>query len=210
MGNVFIDGALTADRTLILAHGAGAGKEHYFMNFFASELATDQFRVVRFEFPYMARSRLTGKRTPPDRQIKLIASWQEIISKFRTKELIIGGKSLGGRIASIIADSQGADGLVCLGYPFHAPGRFDNPRVEHLRLLQTPTLICQGTRDPFGNKDDVGTYQLPENIFFKWLKDGDHSFKPRKSSGLSETDNLSTSLKAVKTFSQNLFEGKKR
>ena len=210
MLNVFIDGALTADRTLILAHGAGAGKEHYFMNFFASELATDQFRVVRFDFPYMARSRLTGKRTPPDRQIKLIASWQEIISKFRTKKLIIGGKSLGGRIASIIADSQGADGLVCLGYPFHAPGRFDNPRVEHLRLLQTPTLICQGTRDPFGNKDDVDTYQLPDNIFFKWLKDGDHSFKPRKSSGLSETDNLSTSLKAVKTFSQNLFEGKKR
>ena len=210
MLNIFIDGALAADRTLILAHGAGAGKEHYFMNFFASELATDQFRVVRFDFPYMARSRLTGKKTPPDRQIKLIASWQEIISKFRTKELIIGGKSLGGRIASIIADSQGADGLVCLGYPFHAPGRFDNPRVEHLRLLQTPTLICQGTRDPFGNKDDVDTYQLPDNIFFKWLKDGDHSFKPRKSSGLSETDNLSTSLKAVKTFSQNLFEGKKR
>ena len=210
MLNVFIDGALKADRTLILAHGAGAGKDHYFMNFFARELATDQFRVVRFDFPYMVRSRLTGKRTPPDRQIKLMASWQEIISKFRTKELIIGGKSLGGRIASIIADSQGADGLVCLGYPFHAPGKFDNPRVAHLRLLQTPTLICQGTRDPFGNKDDVGTYQLPENIFFKWLKDGDHSFKPRKSSGLTEADNLSTSLKAVKTFSQNLFEGKKK
>ena len=210
MLNVFIDGAVKADRTLILAHGAGAGKEHYFMNFFASKLATDQFRVVRFDFPYMARARLTGKRTPPDHQIKLIASWQEMISKFRTKELIIGGKSLGGRIASMIADAQRADGLVCLGYPFHAPGKLDNPRVEHLRLIQTPTLICQGTRDPFGNKNDVGTYQLSENISFLWLSDGDHSFKPRKRSGLTEADNLSTSLKAVKTFSQNLFEDKKR
>ncbi|MBC27527.1 MAG: alpha/beta hydrolase [Rhodospirillaceae bacterium] len=210
MLNVFVDGALKADRTLILAHGAGVGKEHYFMNFFASELATDQFRVVRFDFPYMARARLTGKKIPPDRQITLIASWQETISKFRTKELIIGGKSLGGRIASMIADTEGADGLVCLGYPFHAPGKLDNPRVEHLRSLQTPTLICQGTRDPFGNKNDVGTYKLSEKIFFNWVKDGDHSFKPRKSSGLTEADNLSMSLKAVETFSQNLFEDKKR
>jgi len=210
MLNVLIDGSLKAERTLILAHGAGAGKEHYFMNFFAKKLANDQLRVVRFDFPYMARARFTGKKIPPDRQIKLVASWQEMISKFRTKELIIGGKSLGGRIASIISDAQEVDGLVCLGYPFHAPGKLDSPRVEHLRLLQTPTLICQGTRDPFGNKNDVATYNLSKKISFNWVKDGDHSFKPRKSSGLTEADNLLTSLKAVKTFSQTLFEDIRR
>jgi len=148
-----------ADWTLILAHGAGQGMESSFMAYIAGTLArAGGVRVVRFEFPYMAEMRRTGNRKPPNREPVLLEHWNlvidhELSAGTDARRLLIGGKSLGGRMASLIADERGAAALVCLGYPFHPPGKSDRLRTEHLRVLRTPTLICQGTRDTFGKPE---------------------------------------------------------
>lgn len=202
--HIIIDGPASATRTLILAHGAGSGKEHPFLQYFADRLAARDFRVIRFDFPYMIKAREIGKRRPPDRQPVLIQAWQDMIAGTKADNLLISGKSLGGRIASMVADDAGVSGLVCLGYPFHAPGKPDNPRIDHLRDLKTPTLICQGTRDPFGREDEVGSYPLSKSIELQWLEDGEHSFKPRKASRLTEADNLAAAADAIVSFADRL------
>jgi predicted alpha/beta-hydrolase family hydrolase len=119
------------------------------------------------------------------------------------RRLWIGGKSMGGRIASMIADQAGVRGLVCLGYPFRPPGAAPAAaakRTAHLRDLRTPTLIVQGTRDPFGGPDDVAGYTLSPSIRVHWIEDGDHSLKPRKSSGRTEAQNLAEAVAAVAAF----------
>jgi predicted alpha/beta-hydrolase family hydrolase len=113
---------------------------------------------------------------------------------------VIGGKSMGGRIASLAADEAGVAGLVCLGYPFHPTGKPNQLRIEHLRGLVTPTLILQGTRDPFGNAEEVAGYDLPSRIQIHWLADGDHSLKPRKASGRTEQQNWDEALEALASF----------
>ena len=107
---------------------------------------------------------------------------------------------MGGRIASLIADQAGASGLVCLGYPFHPTGKPNQLRTEHLRELKTPTLILQGERDPFGDKQEVEGYELSPRIEMHWLADGDHSFKPRKASGRTADENLSEALERMASF----------
>lgn len=196
---LLIDGP-DSEVTIILAHGAGAAMDTPFMTAFAEGLAAKDQRVVRFEFPYMVERRRTGRKRPPDREPKLREAWLKVIDATRTETLIIGGKSMGGRIASLIADDVGAAGLVCLGYPFHPVGKPDRLRIEHLRMLQTPALIVQGERDSFGNRTEVAGYQLPNTIAVHWLKDGDHSFKPRKASGRTEEQNLAEGIEAVGAF----------
>ena len=110
----------------MLAHGAGAPMDSPFLDTIARGLAERGLRVVRFEFPYMRARRTSGARKPPDREPVLRASWREAIEAAGgggPGRLVIGGKSLGGRIASLVADETGVRGLVCLGYPFHPPGR---------------------------------------------------------------------------------------
>ena len=138
--------------TVVLAHGAGAGMRHPFMEKVAQGLATRGLRCVRFEFAYMAE-----KRGRPDSQGTLQQRWRDVIEQLGgPANLVIGGKSLGGRIASQIADEVGVRGLTCLGYPFHAPGKEATPaRIAHLAALTTPALIVQGTRDPFGTPEEV-------------------------------------------------------
>jgi predicted alpha/beta-hydrolase family hydrolase len=186
--------------TVALAHGAGAAMDSPFMNFFAAGLAARGFRVVRFEFPYMAALRKTGKKGPPDRQDTLQATWHRVIQMLGPKGLVIGGKSMGGRIASLIADEAGVAGLICLGYPFHPVGRPDRLRVAHLEGIKTPTLILQGERDPFGNREDVSKYTLSPRIQVRWLGDGDHGYKPRKASGRTEQQNWEAALGELGTF----------
>ena len=113
-------------------------------------LAAAGWRVARFEFPYMAERRRSGQKRPPDREPVLRETWLRVITRLGREGLVIGGKSMGGRIASLLADEAKVAGLVCLGYPFHPTGKSDQLRVEHLRTIQTPTFIAQGTRDPFG------------------------------------------------------------
>ena len=183
---------------LLLAHGAGAPMDSPFMNTIADTVAAAGIEVVRFEFEYMAKRREDGTRRGPDRAPKLIARFEEALSLVGPPaEVIIGGKSMGGRIASMIADEVGAAGVVCLGYPFHPPGKPEGLRTAHLETLKTPTLIVQGTRDRLGTEEEIATYALSPSIELAWMGDGDHSFKPRKKSGRTLEQNLEAAANAV-------------
>lgn len=197
---LLITGAQNAPMTLALAHGAGAPMDSPFMDWFAEALAGQELRVVRFEFPYMQERRSSDKRRPPNVAPVLMDAWRRVIDELGAGRLVIGGKSLGGRMASMVADEVQVRALVCLGYPFHAPGKPDKARVDHLRQLSTPTLICQGERDPFGKREEVSGYALSSHISVHWLSDGDHGFKPRKSSGRSEQQNWAEAADAVVAF----------
>lgn len=202
---MLVDGPQQAASTVVLAHGAGAAMDTEFMNTFAEGLADRRIRVIRFEFPYMAARRTSGKHRPPDRESVLRESWLNVIKSLNAKKLVIGGKSMGGRIASLVADEAGVAGLVCLGYPFHPTGKPDKLRIEHLTSIATPTLIVQGERDAFGTKDEVAKYKLSRNIQIHWLTDGDHSFKPRKASGKSWEENLTEAVETVANFVAALY-----
>jgi predicted alpha/beta-hydrolase family hydrolase len=167
----------------------------------AAGLAERGLRVARFEFPYMRKRREGGARGAPDREPVLRAAWREAIGALGGgPRLVIGGKSLGGRIASLVADEVGARGLVCLGYPFHPPGRPEKLRTAHLAGLKTPALIVQGTRDPFGTPVELPGWSLSPAIRLAWIEDGDHDLRPRKSSGRTHAQNLGAALDAVAEF----------
>lgn len=192
-----IDGPESAPVSILLAHGAGAPMDSAGMTGLATALAAAGFRVGRFEFAYMAARRL-GERKPPPRADRLTPEYRAAVEAFGNRgRLVIGGKSMGGRVASMVADELAAAGqvagLLCLGYPFHPPDKPDQLRTAHLAALRTPTLICQGTRDPFGTRDEVAGYQLSPAIELLWLEDGDHDLTPRKRiSGFSAEDHLRT------------------
>ncbi len=171
-----------------------------FMTFMAEGLARHDCRVGRFEFPYMAERRQTGKRKPPNTAQVLMDTWRAAINTCRAKQVVIGGKSMGGRIASMIADDADVKGLVCLGYPFYGAGRRDKPRIAHLETLKTPTLICQGERDKLGDRVEVETLKLSRKIALHWCPDGDHDLKPRKASGRTHEQNLNGALDAIVRF----------
>lgn len=170
-----------------------------FMETVAHGLAGLGLRVVRFEFPYMQRRRVDGKRRAPDAPRVLQETWRRVVASLGGP-VVIGGKSLGGRIASMIADEVDARGLVCLGYPFHPPGKPERLRVAHLEQIRTPTLIVQGTRDALGNRDEIAGYRLSPRIRVELLEDGDHSFKPRVRSGRTHEQNMEQAIRAVAAF----------
>ena len=188
------NGASTgACTTLILAHGAGAPMDSQWMSEMAERLAVRGVNVLRFEFPYMAQRRLDGGKRPPNPQAKLLECWREVFSEVRRHvagPIAIGGKSMGGRMASLVVDELGADALVCLGYPFYASGKPEKPRVAHLAELKTPTLIVQGARDALGNRETVQGYTLAPSIDVMWLAAGDHDLKPLKASGYTHAHHL--------------------
>ncbi|BAN49565.1 alpha/beta family hydrolase [Metapseudomonas resinovorans] len=189
--------------TLILAHGAGAPMDSPFMEDMAQRLAARGVAVVRFEFPYMAARREDGRRRPPNPLAQLLACWREVHALVRqqvTGPLAIGGKSMGGRMASLLADELGADALVCLGYPFHAVGKADKPRVAHLADLKTPALIVQGERDPMGDRLTVAGYSLSDAIRVHWLAAADHDLKPLKASGLTHEQHLANAADEIAKF----------
>jgi uncharacterized protein len=195
------DGPPDAKDILVLAHGAGGAMDTAFLNKVAAGVAACGVRVVRFEFPYMAARRTGGKRGAPDREPILLESWRSVIRELGGgPSVVIGGKSMGGRMASLIADEVRARGLICLGYPFHPPGRPDRLRTKHLAELRTPTLIIQGERDQFGSREDVAGYELSSAIRVEWMPDGDHSFKPRAASGETEKGNLGRSIEFICNF----------
>jgi uncharacterized protein len=198
------DGPARSPRTLVLAHGAGAPMDSAFMDGIARGVASAGFRVARFEFPYMRARREEGRKRPPDRGSVLSESWREAIRVLSEENgphsLVIGGKSMGGRIASMVADEAGVLGLVCLGYPFHPPGQPDKLRVAHLEHLKTPALFLQGERDAFGTREEVARYHLSKKIRIFFLPDGDHSFKPRVSSGRTQPQNLAEAEALVTAF----------
>jgi uncharacterized protein len=173
------------------------------MNAAAQALAAAGFGVARFEFGHMGRRRTEGGRKPPPRAETLVPEYRAAVAALDARRpLIIGGKSMGGRVASLVADELYAAGsiagLLCLGYPFHPRGKPAQLRTAHLRSLQTPTLICQGTRDPLGSREEVADYPLSATIEILWLEDGDHDLKPRKRlTGLAAGDHLQSVGEAV-------------
>ena len=202
---IFSHPATAGDEMLVLAHGAGAGMRSKFMEAFAEGLAARGTAVCRFEFPYMRERTATGRKRPPDPERVLRACWTDVIARFAGRPLIIGGKSMGGRIASLVADGSGVQGLVCLGYPFHPPGRPDRTRTAHLAGLRTPALICQGTRDPLGSLTEVSGYDLSPLIEVHWLEDGNHSLEPRRSSGRTAEGNWQEALDRIAGFTRRVW-----
>ncbi len=200
--NLLRDGPDGAAASIVLAHGAGAPMDSRFMNDFAKALGGRGLQTIRFEFAYMASRRTGEGRKPPPRAERVMGEYRDLIAGLaESRPLFIGGKSMGGRVASMVADELfGAGkiaGLVCLGYPFHPPGQPGKLRTAHLQALAVPTLICQGTRDPFGTREEVEAYPLSKAIRFHWLEDGDHDFRPRKESGLTAKQNLNAAADAV-------------
>jgi hypothetical protein len=206
MENDFLfDGPADAEATILLAHGAGAPMDSASMTAAAKALAAVGFRIARFEFDYMA-ARRTGQTKPPPKAELVMPEYVRAIERLRAKgKLIIGGKSMGGRVASMVADNvhvQGKiAGLICLGYPFHPPDKPEQLRTAHLAALNTPALIVQGTRDPFGTIEEVPAYTLSNKIEIFWLEDGDHDLKPRrKISGFSAADHMAAMAHKVRDW----------
>lgn len=198
------DGKEDAALTVVLAHGAGAPMGSPFMDTIAAELASAGLRVARFEFPYMAKRRIDGKKRGPDRAPVLIEAFGNAVRQLgEPDKLLIGGKSMGGRIASMVADDLGVAGVVCLGYPFHPPGKPENLRTEHLKRIKTPTLICHGTRDPFGSPDEIGGYDLSDAVSLHWVADGNHDFAVRKKSGRTQADSIRDVVAAITGFADS-------
>jgi uncharacterized protein len=199
--DVRIDGPQDAAATFLFAHGAGAPMDSTFMKRVAEGIAASGVRVVRFEFPYMEKRRSEGRRGAPDREPVLKVRWIEMVERFGGgSRVAVGGKSMGGRIASMVADEVGARALVCFGYPFHPPGQPAKQRTAHLRDLRTPALILQGTRDAFGVPDDVAGYELSPSIRVEWIPDGDHSFKPPARSEATEAGNVDRAIQSAAEF----------
>lgn len=174
----------------IFAHGAGQGMESDFMQTLAKMLCERNITVGLFDFEYMQKAKALGKRQPPQRAPKLIDYFHQVIEQHQPGlPLFIGGKSMGGRMASMLATTYNCAGVIAFGYPFHPPGKADNLRIEHLPALTVPMCVLQGERDTFGNRQEVSQYPLGEKVSLVWIPDGDHSLVPRKSSGLTTDDN---------------------
>lgn len=186
--------------TFIFAHGAGAGKDHPFMQTIASGLAAKGIRVVRFNFPYMIKSQQDGKRRPPDRAPKLLEAYTQLIEHYAPQSLVIGGKSMGGRMASHLAEHPQVSAVACLGFPFHPPGKPERNKGDHLAALTKPCLILQGERDTFGSKAELESQALSTSVRLQFIADGDHSFAPRKSSGYSLDANLAFAIEHLAQF----------
>ncbi len=209
MTDFIFDGPAKAEVTVLLAHGAGAPMDSAAMTAAAKALAAAGLRVARFEFGYMA-ARRTGERRPPPKAESVMPEYVAAIDALKAKgKLIIGGKSMGGRVASMIADEMHAAGkiagLLCLGYPFHPMGKPTQLRTKHLERLKCPALIVQGTRDIMGTREEVAGYKLSKAIEILWLEDGDHDLKPRKAiSGFTAAGHMTTMAAKVAEWAARL------
>ena len=175
------------------------------MQAMANGLANLNWQVHRFDFPYMVNRRLSGQKSLPDRPEVLLNAFKEAVDQInQDRPLVIGGKSMGGRIASLLLDDLHASSAVaagvCLGYPFHPLGKPAQLRTHHLIDLSAPCLIVQGERDAMGRQDEVEGYPLSSAVTLQWIPDGDHSFSPRKRSGRTEEENLSLAIQHVHSF----------
>ncbi len=181
-----------------------------FLETFAKLLQERDIETLRFEFAYMAGRRDGGKKRPPPKAETLVPEFRSILAKAGTRgaPLLIGGKSMGGRIASLVADeafaAKQATGLVCLGYPFHPPNKPENLRTAHLEALSCPALIVQGDRDPFGPRYEVEAMTLSPSITLHWAPDGDHDLGPRGASGFTRKGNLAAAADAVAAFAARI------
>ena len=198
--------------TLLLAHGAGAAMDSAFMNKLAAALASQGIAAARFEFAYMAGRRTGGPKKPPPRADKLIAEFQTALQSVLSLSdgtLLIGGKSMGGRVAAMLAGGGSlpgrAKGVACFGYPFHPTGKADAEwRLQPLQDAKRPVLVLQGDRDPFGSKAELDEVTLPAHVSLTYLEDGNHDFGPRGKSPATLDGNIKLAAEAVRAFVDRL------
>lgn len=207
-----VTGPADATCRFVCAHGAGAGMQGPFLDRIAEFLAERGIAVWRFEFGYMAARRHGGSRKPPPKAERLMDEYRAVIAAVPPgPPLLIGGKSMGGRVASMVADDEFAQGriagLVCLGYPFHPPKKPEQLRTAHLEGLKCPALIVQGERDPFGSRAEVEALQLSKAIQVEWIGDGDHDLGPRGASGFTRKGNLAAAADAIGAFARRVARG---
>jgi predicted alpha/beta-hydrolase family hydrolase len=201
MNNTLINTAQNPIATFVFAHGAGAGQNSEFMQLIAKGIAEHKINVVRFNFAYMQLAEESGKRRPPDRADKLLAQFTELLNQIdNSLPIFIGGKSMGGRMASMLLEESTAEGCICMGYPFHPPGKPEKLRTQHLLSINKPLLILQGERDTFGKREEIASFNLSQQIQVIYLADGDHSFKPRKASGQNLEANLHKAIEHSAAF----------
>jgi len=192
----------------VFAHGAGAPANSDFMETIATGLALRGIRVARFNFAYMQQRVDNGTRRPPERADKLVVQFAQLIADI-DQPMVIGGKSMGGRLASLLA-AQSADddkvkAVVCLGFPFHPVGKPETLRTAHFPFIKQDVLIIQGERDKLGTREEVQTYGLPDDIKWLWLEDGDHDLKPRVKSGFTHPAHLQKALDKMALFIKNAY-----
>ena len=199
MSDRLINGPPDAPYTFLFAHGSGAGMSSPFMDTISHGLSEKGVQVIRFEFPYMKKIRSTGRKRPPDSMPILLDSFMKEIDRL-DGTIVIGGKSMGGRIASRILMTSKAQACIAFGYPFHPPGRTHKLRVEHLAGILKPFLVIQGTRDPFGKPEENLEQYLSKTTKMHWLLDGDHSFSTRTSSSRTHEQNLTAAVHTMHTF----------
>lgn len=200
---------------VVLAHGAGQGMDSPFMTAFSDGLASRGYLTVRFNFPYME----AGRRAP-DSRTKLretyAAIMDAVVSEFDPTLLVIGGKSMGGRMASYVAaEAAGKAGkeervgaLLFLGYPLHPAGQPDRMRDEHLYGLSLPMLFVSGTRDTLAQRDLLAAVlvKLPDSATIHWVERGDHSFR----SGPRTEENREAALGAIDEWLRRISSGESR
>ena len=192
---------------LILAHGAGAPADSTFMEELSAALEREGIGTIRFEFPYMQKRRQDGKKRPPDREPVLLEYFSGVIDRVRAELgsgslILVGGKSMGGRMASILASRRDdIDGVICFGYPFHPPGKLDRWRTAHFRDLNCPILVLQGPRDPFGKPDELADHQRDlEAIDLRWLEGGNHDFQTLKSQPQTQSELIAQAARETRIF----------
>ena len=209
----FPSAAESARAVYIFAHGAGAPMDSDFMEAVTRRFLEHNIAVVRFEFPYMAKRRSEGKKSAPNRKPVLEATWHEVFNRVSEDPalpgpIFIGGKSMGGRVATLVASELASagnlSGVIVFGYPFHPPGKPDNLRVAHLQSGAVPHLILQGTRDALGNQAEAAGYRLGQHVRCEWLEDGDHSLKPRVKSGFTLDQHLDSAVQQAADFIEDL------
>ncbi|MCE2569984.1 alpha/beta hydrolase [Motilimonas eburnea] len=198
---LLIDGASShSGHSFILAHGAGAGMDHPFMTQMAQGIASHGIKVIRFNFPYMQRMLAEQRRLPPNKAPILLEAFEQVIAQVADGSVMIGGKSMGGRMASHLMHLPQVKGGVFLGFPFHPPGKPERLKGEHLADINKPCLLIQGERDTMGSKEEIAQYSLSPLIEMAFLTDGDHSFKPRKASGVSYQQNMAQAIELTAKF----------
>jgi predicted alpha/beta-hydrolase family hydrolase len=201
MINTLINTTASPIATLVFGHGAGAGQNSEFMQQIAEGLVKHNINVVRFNFAYMQLAEDLGKRRPPDRAEKLLDHFKKVLSEGDDRlPIFIGGKSMGGRMASMLLQESAAIGCICMGYPFHPPSKPEKLRTSHLETINKPVLILQGERDSFGSREEISAYNLSTQVQVSYLTDGDHSFKPRKASGFSLDGHINLAITQTAKF----------
>ena len=205
MINTLINTAASPIATLVFGHGAGAGQNSEFMQQIAEGLVKHNINVVRFNFAYMQLAEDLGKRRPPDRAEKLLVHFKKVLSERNDRcPIFIGGKSMGGRMASMLLQESAAIGCICMGYPFHPPSKPEKLRTAHLETINKPVLILQGERDTFGTREEISSYNLSTQVQVSYLMDGDHSFKPRKASGFTLDGHINLAIIQTAEFIKSL------